>query len=215
MHIDHVVLAARGRDEAEEALTAVGLGVARERIVDGFGLSNLVVPLGESMLEITYPNGEEVDPALPPFADRHRAALEAHSEPLVPVAWLVRYDQEAELRRRAESNALPVAEIPALGPGHPAYLLASSGANVDRPWLPSLICWQAPPEEWPATLSAPHTRKPTGIIGVDIAGPLAEIESWCGGLPEGARVVLGRQGPRRVYVGFVEGPRATLGLEPS
>ncbi|MGN9837264.1 VOC family protein [Nonomuraea sp. H19] len=97
MEIDHVVLAARNREQAERTLSEHGLAVARGRVIPGFGVSNLVVPLGRSSLEIHYPNGEVPDPALPPIAAAQRKALHRHPEPLVPVAWLVGFDDGASV----------------------------------------------------------------------------------------------------------------------
>jgi hypothetical protein len=48
MEIDHVVLVARTRDDAEDQLSKAGLAIARGRTIPGLGVSNLVVPLGKT-----------------------------------------------------------------------------------------------------------------------------------------------------------------------
>ncbi|TMR10285.1 VOC family protein [Nonomuraea turkmeniaca] len=193
-------------------LSEHGLGIARGRVIPGFGLSNLVVPLGRSFLEITYPNGEDPNPALPPVAAVQQKALGRASEPLVPVAWLVGFENAATLHRLANRNDLAVSEVPAEGAGYPGYTLAGFGPNLVRPWLPTLIHWPVPHEEKPGALTAPHTRRPTGILHLDIAGREEDIERWCGELPEGVRLVNGDAGPLRVSVGFHDGPPITLGI---
>ncbi|SEG82160.1 Glyoxalase-like domain-containing protein [Nonomuraea solani] len=212
MEIDHVVLAARSREQAVQALSTHGLAVARGRVIPGFGVSNLVVPLGRSSLEIHYPNGEVPDPALPPIAAAQRKALDTFPEPLVPVAWLVGFEDVESLRRLASLNNLSVSDIPEEGPGYPAYTLAGFGPNMVRRWLPALIHWPVPYEERPHALSAPHTSRPTGIVGLDIAGTQEDVEQWCGGLPSGVRVVKGDAGPLRVSIGFDDGVSITLGV---
>ncbi|WP_188195949.1 VOC family protein [Nonomuraea sp. SYSU D8015] len=211
MEIDHVVLAARTREQAEQALREHGLGIARGRVLPGFGLSNLVVPLGRSFLEIHYPDGGETDPALPPIGEVQRRALDRCPAPLVPVAWLAGCEDAALLRRLAAENDLAVSEVPGEGPGYAPYVLAGFGPNLIRPWLPALIHWPVPYEERPGALTARHARRPAGIVGLDVAGSEEDVKRWCGGLPEGARVVEGDTGPLRVRIGFDDGPPVTLG----
>jgi hypothetical protein len=210
MEIDHVVLAARTRADAEQVLDRAGLGVARGRTIPGLGVSNLVVPLRHGqLLEIHYPNGEDPSPGAPPLLRFDKEALAAHpSEPLVPMAWLVAIVDEQRLRTVAATNEMSVVEAPAEGPGFPPYVLAGFGANFDRRFLPCLIHW---PEGFPA-LSASHRRQPAGITRIDVAGPAAVIEDWCGGMPNGLHAVPGTAGPLRVEVGFVHGPPLILGL---
>ncbi|OAH12839.1 VOC family protein [Streptomyces jeddahensis] len=213
MEIDHVVLAARTKADAEQAFSRAGLGIARGRTIPGVGLSNLVVPLGQALLEITYPNGELAAPGAPPLLEIHRRALAAHpSEPLVPVAWLVLVEDEQRLRELAAENHAPVTESPAEGPGFPPYTLAGFGVTFDRPWLPYLIHWPVPEAERPAALSAPHRRQPTGITSILVAGPADDIQRWCGGRPPGLHTVPGTAGPLRFEVGFVDGTSLTLGI---
>lgn len=210
MEIDHVVLAARTRADAERALDVAGLGVARGRTIPGLGLSNLVVPLRHGqLLEIHYPNGEDPAPGAPPLLRFDEEALSAHpSELLVPMAWLVAIDDEGRLRELADTHEMSVVEAPAEGPGFPPYVLAGFGANFDRRFLPCLIHW---PRGFPV-LEAAHRRRPVGITRIDVAGPAEVIEEWCGGRPSGMRTVLGTAGPLRVEVGFVDGPPVILGL---
>jgi hypothetical protein len=210
MEIDHVVLAARTRADAERVLSWVGLGIARSRVIPGLGLSNLVVPLRHGqLLEIHFPNGEAPAPGAPPLLEFDTEALAAHpSEPLVPMAWLVAVEDEQQLRELAVTHQMSVVEAPAEGPEYPSYTLAGFGANFDRRFLPCLIHW---PDGQPA-LSAPHRRQPVGITRIDVAGPADVIEGWCGGEPHGLHAVPGTAGPLRVEVGFVDGPPRMLGL---
>lgn len=213
MHLDHVVLAARSRADAEAELRRVGLGVARGRELPGLGLSNLVVPLGTALLEVHYPNGRSPAADAPPLLAIDRAALDAApTAPLVPVAWIVAYEDEARLRSLAAAHDAPVLEAPDEGPGFPPYVLAGFGATFDRPWLPALIHWPVPAAERPAALTAPHRRRPTWVVGLDVAGPRDDITRWCGGLPDGVRCHPGRTGPRAVEIGFGDGATATLGV---
>jgi hypothetical protein len=212
MQIDHVVYAARTREDAEALLDGAGLAVARGRTIPGVGLSNLVVPLGHDLLEITYPNGEPVTPGAPPLLELHKKAVATHpSDPLVPTAWLVLVEDERRLRELAAANGMPVMETTAAGPGHPPYTLAGFGATFDRPWLPFLIHWPVPAAERPAALAAQHRRRPVGITGIEVAGPADEIVRWCGGHPQGLRTVAGTAGPLLVEVGFADGTTLTLG----
>ncbi|MGP3974247.1 VOC family protein [Streptomyces sp. 8N114] len=213
MEIDHVVLAARNKADAERELSRAGLGIARGRTIPGLGLSNLVVPLGRSLLEIQYPNGESPAPGAPPLVDIDRRAFAAHpSTPLIPVAWLVLVEDAERLRQLAADNNAPVTEAAAEGPGFPPYALAGFGATFDRPWLPFLIHWPVPEDERPAALTAPHQRRPTGITRVDVAGPVDDIRRWCGDHPRGLHALPGTSGPRRVEVGFADGSTVTLGV---
>jgi hypothetical protein len=213
MEIDHVVLVARTRDDAEDVLSKAGLAIARGRAIPGLGVSNLVVPLGKTLLEITYPNGEPAAAGAPPLIELHQKAFAAYpSEPLIPKAWLVQVEDEGRLRELAATNDIAVTEAPAQGPGYPPYTLAGFAATLDRPWLPMLIHWPVPEHERPAALTTPHRRRPVGIIGVDVAGPAEEIRRWCGELPRGLRSVPGTAGPQRVEVGFADGTSLTLGI---
>ncbi|MGW7170040.1 VOC family protein [Streptomyces sp. NPDC054884] len=210
MEIDHVVFASRTKADAEQVLSGAGLGIARGRTIPGLGLSNLVVPLrhGQS-LEIHYPNGEAPAPGAPPLLEFDKEALAAHpSHPLVPMAWLVTFEDEQRLRELAITNEMSVIGVPAEGPGFPPYTLAGFGANFDRRFLPCLIHW---PEGHPV-LSAVHRRQPVGITGIDVAGPTDVIEGWCGGKPYGLHTVPGTAGPLRAEVGFADGSPLTLGL---
>jgi Glyoxalase-like domain len=212
MEIDHVVFAARTRDDVEALLSQAGLAIARGRTIPGVGLSNLVVPLGETLLEITYPNGEPAAAGAPPLLELHQKAVAARpADRLIPIAWVVLVEDEARLRELATANGMPVAEAPAEGPGFPPYTLAGFGATFDRPWLPLLIHWPVPALERPAALTAPHGRRPIGIVGIEVAGPADEITRWCGEQPRGLRTVPGTAGPQRVEVGFADGTTLTLG----
>lgn len=210
MDIDHVVLAARTRADAEQALGSAGLGIARSRTIPGLGLSNLVVPLRHGqLLEIHYPNGEALAPGAPPLLRFDQEALAAHpSQPLVPMAWLVVIEDGQRLRELAAMHGMSVINAPAEGPEYPPYTLAGFGSNFDRRWLPCLIHW---PEGQPA-LSAEHDRQPVGITGIDVAGPADDIEEWCGGRPDGLRTSPGTAGPLRVEISFLDGSALTLGL---
>jgi hypothetical protein len=212
LHLDHVVLAARSRSAAERSLERAGLGVARGRELPGLGLSNLVVPLGSALLEVHYPDGRTPAPDTPPLLDIDRDALAAApAAPLVPVAWIVAYEDRARLLALAELHDAPVLDAPDEGPGFPPYVLAGFGATYDRPWLPALIHWPVPHAERPAALPAPHRRRPTGISRLDVAGPVDDIRRWCGGWPAGVHAVDGTDGPRSVEVGFADGGRVRFG----
>ncbi|MGK5692893.1 VOC family protein [Streptomyces sp. URMC 128] len=153
MEIDHVVLAARSRADAEQVLNQAGLGIARGRTIPGLGLSNLVVPLGQGLLEIHYPNGEPPAPGAPPLLELDRKALAAHpSEPLVPMAWLVLIEDASRLRDLAAANDAPVSEAPSEGPGFPPYTLAGLPRPSAGPGCPRSSTGRraSPP-------SAPHT----------------------------------------------------------
>jgi hypothetical protein len=210
MEIDHVVLTARTKADAEQVLNDAGLGIARGRAIPGLGLSNLVVPLRHGqVLEIHYPNGEAPAPGAPPLLEFDKEALAAHpSQPLVPMAWLVAVENEQRLRELATMNEMSVVEAPAESPGFRPYVLAGFGANFDRRFLPCLIHWP----EGPAVLSAAHRRQPVGINGIDVAGPADVIEGWCGGKPNGLHALPGTAGPLRVEVSFADGAPLTLGL---
>lgn len=212
MHIDHVVLAARSRRDAEQALHTAGLSVARGRQLPGLGLSNLVVPLGEALLEVHYPDGTMPAAEAPPLLRIDRVALEATPDvPLVPVAWIVAFEEEASLRALASRHDAPVHEAPSEGAGFPPYVLAGFGATFDRPWLPALIHWPVPPAERPAALAADHRRRPTGIERLDVEGPADDITGWCGGHPPALHCLPGSSGPRAVTVGFADGGTTVLG----
>ena len=210
LEIDHVVLAARSRTEAERELDRAGLGVARGRTIPSLGLSNLIVPLNSrQFLEIHYPNGEPPAPGAPPLLDFDQQALTAHpSAPLIPMAWLVQINQAARLHELAAANGEAVMEVASEGPDLPSYSLVGFGANFTRRWLPALIYW---PEGVPS-LSAAHKRRSTGIIQIDVAGPKDEIHKWCGGIPRGLQTLAGTDGPQRVEVGFADGSTYTFGL---
>jgi hypothetical protein len=210
MEIDHVVLAARSKADAERVLSEAGLGVARGRVMPGLGLSNLVVPLRPGqLLEIHYPNGEAPAAAAPPLLRFELEAFEAHPEaPMVAMAWLVAFEQERRLREIAAANEMSVVDVPAEGPGYPPYVLAGFGANFERRYLPCPIHW---PEGMPP-LHAEHRRRPVGITRIDVSGPAEEITAWLGGEPNGLRTVPGATGPLRVEVGFETGAPVTLGL---
>ncbi|MCC3761816.1 VOC family protein [Glycomyces sp. TRM65418] len=210
MEIDHVVLAARSKAEAERVLAEAGLGIARGRAIPGLGVSNLVVPLRQGqLLEIHYPNGEPPAPDAPPLLRFHLEALDANPRAsMTAMAWLLAYEDERRLRGLAAANGMSVIEAPAEGPGFPPYLLAGFGANFERRHLPCLIHW---PEGFPS-LSAEHRRRPVGITRIDVAGPADEIEAWCGGAPNGWRALPGSGGPLRVAIGFEDGEPVTLGL---
>jgi hypothetical protein len=210
MEIDHVVLAARSKSEAERVLSEAGLGIARGRVMAGLGLSNLVVPLRPGqLLEIHYPNGEDPAPAAPPQLQFELEALAANADAaMVAMAWLVAFDDERRLRETAAANDMSVVDVPAEGPGFPPYVLAGFGANFTRRYLPCPIHW---PEGMPP-LHAEHRRRPVGITRIDVSGPAEEITSWLGGEPNGLRTVPGTTGPLRVEVGFETGEPVTLGL---
>lgn len=210
MEIDHVVLAARSKADAERALGEAGLGVARGRNMPGLGLSNLIVPLRPGqILEIHYPNGEEPVPGALPLLRLERESFEAHPEATtVVMAWLLACEEERHLRETAAANGMSVIDVPTEGPDFPPYVLGGFGENFDRRYLPCLIHW---PEGMPP-LSAEHGRRPVGITRIDVSGPAEEIERWCGGEPNGLRAHPGDAGPLRVEIGFDGGAPVTLGL---
>ncbi|MGW0840711.1 VOC family protein [Streptomyces sp. NPDC002787] len=134
MEIDHVVLAARTKADAEQVLSQAGLGIARGRTIPGLGLSNLITPLGQSLLEIHYPNGEPPAPGAPPLIEIDGKALAAHpSDSLVPVAWIVLVEDERRLRALAVENDAPVTEVPSEGPGFPPDTPTGFRATIGRP----------------------------------------------------------------------------------
>lgn len=210
LEIDHIVLAARSRIEAERELDRAGLGVARGRAIPGLGLSNFIVPLNSTQfLEIHYPNGEPPAPGAPPLLAFDQQALAAHpSVPLIPMAWLVQIDQTARLHELAAAHDETVMEVQSEGPDMPSYSLVGFGANFTRRWLPALIHWH----EGVPSLSAAHKRRPTGIIRFDVAGPEDEIHTWCGGIPRGLQTLSGTGGPERVEVGFADGSTHMFGV---
>ncbi|OJF14085.1 VOC family protein [Couchioplanes caeruleus] len=209
--LDHVVFAARSRDDAERALGETGLSVIAGRTMDGMGLSNVFIPLGSAMLEVHYPNGEPATAAGPPYAQIQRDALAAHPDvALLPVTWLVRFDDVERLREVSAADGCSVDEIPARG-AVPEFLLGGFGPALTRPWLPALIHWPQPPGERLAARTAPHTRRPSGELTLDVSGPAEEITAWCGGPPRGVVVHRGSAGPLRVHVGLADGGIAILG----
>ena len=210
LEIDHIVLAARGRIDAERELDRAGLGVAGGRTIPGLGLSNLIVPLNSiQFLEIHYPNGEPPSPGAPPLLEFDQQAFAEHpSVPLIPMAWLVQINKAARLQELAAANGEAVIEVESEGPGLPSYSLVGFGANFTRRWLPALIYW---PEGVPP-LNAAHQRHPTGIVQIEVAGPRDEIHKWCGGIPRGLRTVTGTTGPQRVDIGFADGSTYAFGL---
>ena len=210
LEIDHVVLAARSRVEAERELERAELGITRGRTIPGLGLSNLIVPLNSrQFLEIHYPNGEPPAPGAPPLLEFDQQALATHpSAPLIPMAWLVQVNQAARLHELAAANGETVMEVESEGPDLPSYSLVGFGTNFTRRWLPALIYWH----EGVPSLSAAQKRRPTGINQIDVAGPKDEIHKWCGGIPKGLRTVNGTDGPHRVEVGFADGSNYIFGL---
>ena len=122
-------------------------------------------------------------------------------------------EDEDELRTIAARNDAPIMESPAEGPGFPPYVLAGFGATFDRPWLPALIHWPVPASQRPAALDADHRRMPTGLSCVEVSGPEDDLRRWCGGLPDGLRVLPGTSGPRRVEVAFADGGTVTFGVD--
>ncbi|MDT0269022.1 VOC family protein [Streptomyces sp. DSM 44915] len=213
--LDHVVLAARDRAAIEEALAALGLRAGSGRAIPGAGLSNVMVAVGSQLLELHYPDGSPVAEGAPPYAQAQRAALAAHPDvPLVPVAWVVRYPSEAELRAASARVGYPVVEVPAEPPNEAPHLLGGLGAAFERPWLPALIHWSAAPH-LPPTLVEDRGRGPNeGRLTLDVSGPADELRAWCGALPRRVEIGAGTAGPLRAWLRRPDGTSAALGLPP-
>lgn len=210
--LDHVVFAARSREEADRALTRAGLATTPGRTIPGMGLSNVFVPLGPTMLEVHHPNGEPATADGPPYAEIERHLLAEHPDVLLlPVTWLVRFENVDRLREVSTRDGRPVHELPPSG-AVPAYVLGGFGAALERPWLPPLIHWPAPPEDRLAARPAPHRRQPSGELILDVSGPEQEIIDWCGGHPHGVRIVDGKSGPLRAHIAFVDGGSVAIGM---
>jgi hypothetical protein len=211
--LDHVVLAARRRDDIDRELTALGLRAGSSRSIPGAGLSNIVVAIGTQLLEFHYPDGTPVQAGGPPYARVQQEALSAHPDTaLIPVAWLVRYETEDLLRTVSARAGYPVAAIPPEPPNEAPYLLGGFGAAFERPWLPAFIHWSRPPH-LPPTLVADHDRGSNdGWLGLDVSGPADELRAWCGAIPPTVNVEAGRAGPLRVRIHRADAEPATVGL---
>lgn len=212
--IDHVVLAARDRTSAEDVLADTGLGVGSSRLIPDAGLSNLVVPFGDSSLEIHYPNGEEPVAGAPPYLSAQRKALAAHPDAaLVPVAWIVRYEDREWFRRAAEATGYPIPHSQDDEPDLPGYQLGGLGAGFERPWLPALIHWDMGRDSRPSARPAEHRREVVGTLGLEVSGPRQEIIDWCQGEVPDLISHDGQRGLMRVHVHLADESPIILGID--
>ncbi len=211
--LDHVVLAARSRDDIDARLAELGLTAGSSRTIPGAGLANVVVAVGTQLLELHYPDGSPIEEGGPPYARVQREVLRAHPDvPLVPVAWLVRFESEDLLRAASVRAGYPVLAMPPEPPNDAPYLLGGLGAAFERPWLPAFIHWSFPPH-LPPPLVDDRTRGPNeGWLTLDVAGPEAELHEWCGAPPEHVDVVAGHAGPLRVWVHTPDTEARAIGL---
>jgi Glyoxalase-like domain len=198
--LDHVVLAARSRDDIDEQLAELGLSVGSGRAIPGAGLSNVVVAVGTQLLELHYPDGSPVDEGGPPFAQVQQVALRANPDSaLVPVAWLVRYATEDLLREASTRVGYPVMEIPPEPPNNAPYLLGGFGAAFERPWLPALIYWTRSPHLPPPLVDDLDSGPNEGWLSLDVSAPDNDVREWCGSIPSGVDLEAGLGGPLRVW----------------
>ncbi|MDY7105155.1 MAG: hypothetical protein S0880_28550 [Actinomycetota bacterium] len=214
--LDHVVLAARSRADIDAQLAAMGLEAGSSRSIPGAGLSNVVVAVGTQLLELHHPDDTPIAAAAPPYARIQQEALRAHPDvALVPVAWLVRFETEPQLREASARAGYPVVAVPAEPPNDAPHLLGGLGAAFDRPWLRAFIHWSRPPH-LPPTLVADHDRGPNdGHLGLDVSGPADEIATWCGTLPPDVTVEAGDAGPLRVRIHRADADPAIIGIPPA
>lgn len=211
--LDHVVLAARSRDDIDEQLADVGLRAGSSRSIPGAGLANVVVAVGTQLLELHYPDGSPIADGGPPYARVQREALDANpATALVPVAWIVRYETEDLLREAGTRVGYPVLEIPPEPPNNAPYLLGGLGAAFERPWLPAFIHWSRSPH-LPPTLVGDHDTGPNeGWLSLDVSGPEHELRDWCGSIPSGVNLEEGHAGPLRVWVHRTHDEPKAIGL---
>lgn len=211
--LDHVVLAARRREDIDTHLIELGLTAGSSRAIPGTGLSNVVVAVGSQLLEFHHPDGSPVAEGAPPYARVQRETLAAHPDAsLVPVAWIVRYGTEAELREASARVGHPVIEVPAEPPNNAPYLLGGFGAAFERPWLPAFLHWSQPPH-LPPTLAEDHGRTAQeGRLGLDVSAPDDAIVQWCGSVPADVRVEAGTAGLLRVWIHRPGTEPAAVGL---
>jgi hypothetical protein len=214
--LDHIVIAARRREDIDTQLTELGLTAGSGRAIPGTGLSNVVVAVGSQLLEIHYPDGSPIAEDTPPYARIQREALAANPDvALLPVAWLVRFRTEELLREASARVGYPVVAVPAEPPNNAAHLLGALGAAFDRPWLPAFIHWTRPPH-LPPTLADDHGRVPNeGRLGLDVSAPDNALADWCGSAPSGVRLETGGAGPLRAWIHHAGTEPRAIGLPPT
>lgn len=187
--LDHVVLAARRREDIDEPLAALGLVPGSARSIPGTGPSNVVVAVGTQLLELHYPDASPVDEGSPPYARIQRQVLDAHPDTaLIPVAWVVRFGS--------------VTDVPPEPPNGAPYLLGGLGGRIRR------TC----PRGWSATRRANRSKGSLGSMSPARKNPEEEVRDWCEGMPADVRFESGRTGPLRVRVDRPEIQPAALGL---
>ena len=170
--LDHVVLAARRREDIDEPLAALGLVPGSARSIPGTGPSNVVVAVGTQLLELHYPDASPVDEGSPPYAHIQRQVLDTHLDTaLVPVAWVVRFGSEGRLRAAGRRVGYPVIDAPPEPPNGAPYLLGGLGAAFERPWLPAFIHWPHPPHLPPRLVGDAASEPVEGKLGLDVSGP--------------------------------------------
>lgn len=177
LRVDHVLYAVGDLDDAAARLRAEhGLAALPGGRHPGWGTGNMIVPLGDSYLELIG----VVDPdeaASSPFG-RYVAEFVAQGDR--PFGWCLRPDDLDAVSERLSLVPVPGSRIRPDGTAL-RWRLAGLDAALGDPGLPFFIAWDSP--DHPGRAEAPHAVRPLGVSWIQVGGAAARLRDWLGGEP--------------------------------
>jgi Glyoxalase-like domain len=202
LRIDHVLYAVRDLDAAgAELAQRHGLGSVAGGSHPDWGTANLIIPLGESYLELIA----VVDPALAATTGVGSAVGGATAEGDRLFGWCVAVDDLDAVARRLGLDLMPGSRTRPDGTTL-SWRLAGTEVGLRDGALPFFIEWDGPPELHPGATPADHRCRPSGIAWVEVTGDERRLREWLGreaGLP--VRVTDGVPSLARVAVATADG----------
>jgi hypothetical protein len=172
--IDHVLLGVADLDEAAHQLAgAYGLATSGGGRHPGWGTANLIVPLGDSYLELVT----VVDPEEARTSDFGRWIASMLGDG-PSTGWVVRTDDIAGTAHRLHLDVAEGSRRTASG-SVLRWRLAGVGEAAASPWLPFFIEWE-PGSPYPGAADVRHPVGGVSLRELRVAGDGAALMGWLG-----------------------------------
>lgn len=197
--IDHAIITADdARALAAEVLDRTGLAAVEGGRHTGHGTGNLLVPLGDSYLELLT----VVDPDEARGSPFGRWVLDRPEHGLALVC--LRTDDADAVGARLDRDPQPMSRVTTDGTQLRWRLVGLDDA-LSPTRSPFFIEWELGEATHPGGLAAPHQVTPHGITGLDLGGDAARVAARLGRHDLPIRLVGGEPGPQALAVATSDG----------